>query len=140
MNRHALAAMAALVVLFGLPFRAWKTGALLPVQTVQVQRQEDGIHILTEAGEARGRDVHAAVQALCAAAPGQVFVETAQYLVLCGGVSGAEIAASGLLRPNVQVYRAQHLRDPELLRPWLAAHESDVTLAELWRKEERSAS
>lgn len=140
MSRRALVAMAALLLLFGLPFRAWKTGALLPVQTVQVQRQADGIHILTEAGEATGADLRAAVQALCAAAPGQVFVETAQYLVLCGGVRGAEVAASGLLRPNVQVYRAQGFRDPELLRPWLAAHESGVTLAGLWTQEERSAS
>lgn len=139
MSRRAALAVLALALLFGRPFRARQTKLLLPVQSVQVEQREGGVYLLTEAGESTGADFCAAVTALRESAPGVVFLDTAQYLVLCGEAEGAQIASSGLLRPNVQVYRAQGCRDPEALRPWLAAHESGLTLAQLWEEEnERS--
>ena len=53
--KWTLLAAAALVLCCGLPFRTHETRTLLPVQTVQAERTEAGVRIVTEAGETLGR-------------------------------------------------------------------------------------
>ena len=52
--KWTLLAAAALVLCCGLPFRTHETRTLLPVQTVQAERTEAGVRIVTEAGEGSG--------------------------------------------------------------------------------------
>ena len=82
--KWTLLAAAALVLCCGLPFRTHETRTLLPVQTVQAERTEAGVRIVTEAGEGSGATWDDAVAALRMAAPGEVYFDTAGQVVLCG--------------------------------------------------------
>ena len=53
--KWTLLAAAALVLCCCLPFRTHETRTLLPVQTVQAERTEAGVRIVTEAGEGSAR-------------------------------------------------------------------------------------
>lgn len=104
---------AALVVLRP-PFRTHETRTLLPVQTVQAERTEAGVHIVTEAGEGSGATWDDAVAALRMAAPGEVYFDTAGQVVLCGKTDRLvnELLESGILRPAAQVRRSGGLIRP----------------------------
>ena len=80
--KWTLLAAAALVLCCGLPFRTHETRTLLPVQTVQAERTEAGVRIVTEAGEGSGATWDDAVAALRMAAPGEVYFDTAGQVVL----------------------------------------------------------
>lgn len=128
--KWTLLAAAALVLCCGLPFRTHETRTLLPVQTVQAERTEAGVHIVTEAGEGSGATWDDAVAALRMAAPGEVYFDTAGQVVLCGKTDRLvnELLESGILRPAAQVRRSGGLTDPEGLSDLLEAHASPVTV------------
>ena len=115
--KWTLLAAAALVLCCGLPFRTHETRTLLPVQTVQAERTEAGVRIVTEAGEGSG-------------ATGEVYFDTAGQVVLCGKTDRLvnELLESGILRPAAQVRRSGGLTDPEGLSDLLEAHASPVTV------------
>lgn len=100
--KWTLLASAALVLCCGLPFRTHETRTLLPVQTVQAERTEAGVRIVTEAGEGSGATWDDAVAALRMAAPGEVYFDTAGQVVLCGKTDRLvnELLESGILRPG----------------------------------------
>lgn len=100
--KWTLLAAAALVLCCGLPFRTHETRTLLPVQTVQAERTEAGVRIVTEAGEGSGATWDDAVAALRMAAPGEVYFDTAGQVVLCGRTDRLvnELLESGILRPG----------------------------------------
>ena len=102
--KWTLLAAAALVLCCGLPFRTHETRTLLPVQTVQAERTEAGVRIVTEAGEGSGATWDDAVAALRMAAPGEVYFDTAGQVVLCGKTNRLvnELLESGILRPAAQ--------------------------------------
>lgn len=127
---YILAAVA-LTAVFGLPFREYDAAKLLPVRTVQAARTERGVKLVSDVGEAEGADWSEAVANLRSAAPGDVFFDTAEQLVVCAPSLLPEILASGELRPSAQVYFADALTDPDGLYAYLSAHESDRTVAEL---------
>lgn len=131
----AAAGLAVLALLiWGLPFPAYETATLLPVETVQLARTEDGRVLLrTEAGDGVGADWASAVRELRANAPGTVLLDTAEQLVLCADEPELlqEAAESGDLRPAVQLRYADALRGTDGLAELLHAHESDWTLAEV---------
>lgn len=128
--KWTLLAAAALILCCGLPFRTHETRTLLPVQTVQAERTEAGVRIVTEAGEGSGATWDDAVAALRMAAPGEVYFDTAGQVVLCGKTDRLvnELLESGILRPAAQVRRSGGLTDPEGLSDLLEAHASPVTV------------
>mgnify|MGYP006939734824 CR=1 FL=1 len=126
--KWTLFAAAALVLCCGLPFRTHETRTLLPVQTVQAERTENGVRIVTEAGEGSGRTWDDAVAALRMAAPGEVYFDTAGQVVLCGDRLVDELLESGILRPAAQVRRSGAIAEPEGLFDLLEAHASPVTV------------
>ncbi len=127
---YILAAVA-LTASFGLPFREYDTGKLLPVRTVQAARTPQGVKIVTEIGEAEGENWQEAVAALREGASGDVFFDTAEQLVVCDSSLLPEILESGDLRPSAQVYEANELCDPNGLNEYLSAHESDRAVADV---------
>ncbi|MBQ3355894.1 MAG: hypothetical protein IJG45_02095 [Oscillospiraceae bacterium] len=120
-----------LTAVFGLPFRAYDTGKLLPVRTVQAARTARGVKLVSEIGQAEGESWTEAVAALREQAPGDVFFDTAEQLVVCAPSLLPEILRSGELRPAAQVYFAEELTDPEGLNEYLTAHKSELTVADL---------
>lgn len=126
-------AAAVLAVWFGMPFRTRDTARLLPLRTVQVEAGAQGVRLRSEQGEGSGKSWREAVENLRENAPGDVFFDTAEQLVVCGAAEGLlpEIVDSGCLRPAAQVYRAEEMRPAEGLNALLNAHESGVTVGGL---------
>lgn len=121
----------ALTAVFGLPFREYDTARLLPIKTVQVEKTENGVRLISEIGSGEGEDWSAAVDDLRKNAPGEVFFDTAEQVVFCDRSLVRQVVDSGELRPAAQVYYADAPTDPEGLNDYLSAHESGVTVAEL---------
>ena len=128
--QYPLAAVA-LTAAFGLPFREYDTGKLLPVRAVQAAKTARGVRIVTEIGAAEGATWTEAVAALREGASGDVFFDTAEQLVVCDPSLLPEILESGDLRPSAQIYEADELTDPDGLNEYLSAHESDRTVADV---------
>lgn len=128
---QALFLAAALTVLLGLPFREYDTRKLLPIKTVQAERKDGKIHILSEVGEGLGGTWEEAVQDLEENAPGEVFFDTAEQAVFTDRLLAREAAESGLLRPAAQVYFASRLRDPEGLHEYLSAHPVRLRISDI---------
>ena len=127
-----LLAAIALTAIFGLPFREYDTAKLLPVRTVQAALTASGaVKLVTDVGEAEGKTWSEAVAALREGAPGDVFFDTAEQLVVCAPELLPAIVESGDLRPSAQVYFADALTAPEGLNEYLSAHESDLTVADV---------
>ena len=122
---------AALTMVFGLPFREYDTALLLPIRTLHVEKTATGVHIRSDAGEGTGKDWAAAVEDLRENAPGDVFFDTAEQIIFCGGTIVREAIESGILRPAAQVYFAPELQDEELLNEYYSAHQSKLSVAEL---------
>ncbi len=124
---------ALLTLLFGLPFREYNTEQLLPIQTVQVLHDRDGVTIVSEAGSGKGDNWESAVADLRKNASGDVFFDTAEQLLLCADGKDLlpQLLQSGLLRPAAQVYRTGELYQAEGLSAYLAAHSSGVTIRDL---------
>lgn len=66
-------------------------------------------------------------------APGEVFFDTAEQLVLCGGAETLlpQIIEAGTLRPAAQVFTAEELRPAEGLNAYLNAHGGSVTVGDV---------
>lgn len=122
---------AALTMVFGLPFREYDTAQLLPIRTLQVEKAAVGVHILSDAGEGTGENWSAAVENLRENAPGDVFFDTAEQIVFCGGTIVREAIESGILRPAAQVYFAPELQNDDTLNEYYSAHQSKLSVAEL---------
>lgn len=125
------AAAILLVLLFGLPFRAYDTAKLLPVRTLQVASSQDGISLTADTLFAHGESFDLALEALCREASGEVLLDTVEHLVLEDASLLPEILSSERLRPAAQVYYARELPQTQELAAYLSAHPTKRTLAVL---------
>ena len=66
-------------------------------------------------------------------APGEVFFDTAEQLILCGGAETLlpQIIEAGTLRPAAQVFTTEELRPAEGLNAYLNAHGGSVTVGDV---------
>lgn len=128
--KWALLTAAALICAFGLPYREYETGQLLPIQCLQAQRQGGEVVLRWEEGEARGRDWQSAVDELRRKAPGELLFDTAAELVASDEALVREAAESGELRPGAQVYFASDFADAKELHAYLKAHPGSRTLSD----------
>ncbi len=121
--------LAALV--FFLPDRGTDIGKLLPVELVAVQREEDAFRVETDTGQfGLGDTLEAAMEDLRNAAPGVVFFDTADHLLLTKETLGAE-ALSSFFRPGVRVLLAEGPVDPEKAAEYLRSRKAGVPLNKL---------
>lgn len=126
---HCVLLAAILTAVFGLPFREYRTQQLLPIRTLQVQRTEGGIRLLTEVGEGTGATWNEAVDDLRQNASGEVFFDTAEHLVFPDDSLAREAAQSGFLRPSAQVHLSDDLREVETANAYFSAHPSEMRLS-----------
>ncbi len=91
--KWTLLAAAALVLCCGLPFRTHETRTLLPVQTVQAERTEAGVRIVTEAGEGSPAQRGTTPWPRCAWLRRAGLFDTARQVVLCRKTDRRERAA-----------------------------------------------
>lgn len=128
---HCVILAAILTVFFGLPFREYRTQQLLPIRTLQAQRSDGGVRLLSEAGEGEGATWEAAVEALRQNASGEVFFDTAEHVVFSDADLATDAARSGLLRPSAQVHFSAEVREAETANAYFSAHPSPLRLSDI---------
>lgn len=125
----AIAALAALWALSRLPHPATDIGKLEPVSTVLLTRTESGIRVETDSGAwGEGVTLHNAVDQLKTAASKEIFLETADKILLHGDMTGYWEEIFGLFRPSCQLCRVIGQPDLKEAGEYLSLHPTDQTL------------
>ena len=106
-------------------------GKLLPVQVVMVSRDEEKVVVQTDTGDfGVGDTLTAAVEDMKASAPGEIFLETAEHLLLAPACMDVLEDAAALLRPSCTLCLVEGEPDMEKLGDFLKLHAPSVTLME----------
>ena len=114
-----------------LPFESRDVARLVPIEALVVSI--DGEEVILDGGEAqgRGRTWTEALADLDRSAAGDVFLSTAEQLILTGSAVTLlpEIVQSNALRPAAQVcFAPEAPPDPSEAADYLSAHEMDWTV------------
>lgn len=125
------AVLAAVAVFSRLPHPARDIAALKPVRAVYIHMEGRNFHVQTDTGDSgTGPDLAKACADLRAEADGEIFLDTAEFLILDPGVPiTGEIF--DLLRPDCRVTFADAAPDLEKAAAYLAQHSPILTLARL---------
>ena len=130
-----LLAAGALGALGLLPFQAVDAAKLLPVKTVIVTKSGDEYTVDIGAGvQAVGRSLREALDRLREEVTGEVFLPTAEQVILTEPADGAleAVAEEREFRPAAGIYRTpDHFPDPAALGDYLDTHASNVTILEV---------
>lgn len=131
MKRWILCAVALILAasLEGLPFHATDVGKLQPVELVWVGRTGEGVEIRTDTGDlGTGPTVSDAFADLKRTCPGEVFLDTAEYLILTPDSGELLGELSEFLRPACRLCIGMENRDLEQATRFLSAHKPELTL------------
>lgn len=114
-------------------FTGTDVGELLPVEVVRISCRDEEILLETDNGNSgRGMDVTDALRDLKESAPGNLFLETADYLILVPGCEEYLEALYGCLRPSCGICLEDGKADMERVGEFLSAHKPETTLRN-WR-------
>jgi hypothetical protein len=126
-----MAALAAVAVFSRLPHPARDIADLKPVRAVYIHMEGRNFHVQTDAGDSgSGPDLTEACADLRAKADGEIFLDTAEFLILA-----PEVPITGgifdLLRPDCRVTFTDAPPDLEKAAAYLSQHPPKLTLARL---------
>ncbi len=131
------AALAAAALLLRMPHPARDVAKLLPVQTIYIYIEEGQLRIETDTGNrASGTTLAAAAEVLKADAPGELFLDTAQFLILHPDVPITE-EFHCLLRPTCKVVYTIDSPDLKEATQYLTNHKPDLTLSQIRANDQR---
>lgn len=117
------------LLLLLLPQRGTDVGELLPVEVLLIEKEAGQYAVTTDTGNtARGDSLEAAMDTLRNTAPGVIFLDTADYVLLTGETLDCMDALPDLVRPGTKVYAVEGAADPEKLGAFLRAHGPDTPL------------
>ena len=120
--------LAALWLAPRLPHPAVDVGKLQPAELVRIVRLETGYLLETESGlRGSGRTLEEAADALKTGAPGEVLLETAEFLLLTGEIRDWKTLCT-LFRPEVKVCLCDEEINLEEACAWLRIHPPEETL------------
>ena len=128
---YLLGALAAVGILSRLPHPARDIAELKPVQAVYLYKDGGNLCIETDTGDfGAGGSLSEAASDLSAHADGEIFLDTAEFLILGSEI---EIAPSfyQYLRPGCGVCLADEPPDLAAAVKYLSAHPPEITLAHL---------
>ena len=118
----------AVLVLILSPFRGTDIGKLRPAQWVYLSRQEDTVCLETDTGDrGEGTDVLSALEDLRRTAPGELFLETADYALVSREALRDLPQLRNVLRSGVEVCLAEREPD-ENTAAYLQTHSPSLTL------------
>ena len=121
----------AAAILSRLPHPAVDIARLDPVRAIYLYMDGDAMTIETDSGDSgSGPDLEGAYAALRANAYREIFLDTAEFLVLAPDVPITE-AFYELLRPTTQVVFSNGKPDLETISDYLTIHPPEITLAKL---------
>ena len=106
-------------------------GKLQPVQVVCLARLDGIVSVCTDTGEqGTGPDLKSAVENMKACAAGEIFLETADHLLLMPDCLELLEEAAALLRPSCTLCLLDGEPNMERIGPFLDLHAPAVTLME----------
>ena len=115
-----------------LPTRGTDVGELLPVELITVTREDGVVVVAADTGDAgRGDTIAEAMKDLRGGASGEVFLETADYLLLSEDFWGSQESLSGWFRPGTLVYAVKEQVDAEKAAEYLRCRTGGVPLNRL---------
>lgn len=119
-----------------LPQRGTEVGKLLPVETLLIEKQAGQYRVSTDTGHtARGDSLEKAVDALRAEAPGILFLDTADYVLLTGEAEECTEKLPNYVRPGTRVYKLEGTVELSEIGPYLKTHGPDTPLYRLQKRE-----
>lgn len=127
--------LAALALLL-LPRRGTEVGKLLPVETLLIEKQAGQYRVSTDTGHtARDDSLEKAVDTLRAEAPGILFLDTADYVLLAGEAEECAEKLPNYVRPGTRVYKLEGTVELSKIGPFLKTHGPDTPLYRLQKRE-----
>lgn len=119
-----------------LPRRGTEVGELLPVETLLIEK-EAGQYVVSvdTGGSARGQSLAAAVEAMRASTPGELFLDTADYVLLTRDTLDCVPLLADFVRPAARVYMVDEGPDLEKIGPFLRVQGPDAPLFRLEKGE-----
>lgn len=128
---YLIAALAAAGILSRLPHPAREISKLKPVRAVYLNMEGESLCIQTDTGDSgSGRTLTEAAADMRNDADGEIFLDTAEFLLLSPEVSVTPEFYE-LLRPSCRVCRAETVPDLSAAAKYLSAHPPKTTLAHL---------
>lgn len=133
-----LAALALAAVMGWMPFTGTDVGKLQPVEVIRVSMQGDLILVETDTGDVgMGADLDTAFADLKESTAGEIFLDTADYLLITRDAQGQLAELSEYLRPACAVCLEAGEAELEEAAAFLSAHDPELTLG-AWRAGEQS--
>lgn len=110
-------------------FHGTDIAELAPVEVVWLSDNGGQVYLHTDSDNIGwGENVTAALADMKAAAPGSIFLETADYLIVEVGAEELLAQVYDILRPSCKICVAQGMPDLKAAAAFLDAHEPAVTL------------
>lgn len=123
-------AILAAVLLF--PGKGTDVGKLIPVEVIALSESEAGVTVRTDTGDmGSGRTLDEALQNMKDTAPGMIYLDTAEYLLVETGCEDLMTAMGGYLKKSVRVCRTEEGICLEGIADYLSAHRPGEKLGEV---------
>lgn len=136
MKRRLLYALVLLGML-AVPTEGIDVGRLLPVEVIHVYKAGDLVRLQTDTGNTGvGMDFETAYRALKHQASAEVFLDTADYVILTGEAANLKEEMLKYLDPGIRVCAGEGDLDVEAVAAYLSIHRPDMSLAELGTQRE----
>lgn len=119
-----------LVAILGwMPFQGTDVARLQPVELISVSREESQILVETDTGDSgRGQTLELALEDLYNSTPGEIFLETAEYLLITPEAQSLLPELTQTLRPSCKVCLREGEADLAEAAAYLSVHEPRLTL------------
>lgn len=121
--------MAILLAVLLFPSRGVDVGKLIPVEVIAVSESDGILTVSTDTGDlGRGRTIQAAVEDMKASAPGVIYLDTAEYLLIEPGAENQINAIRGYLKGTVRVCYGREGIPLEGIADFLSVHNPESRL------------
>lgn len=102
---------------------------LRPAELLYIYKEAGTVHVCTDMGDAgKGRDLAGAVEDMRQNTPGEVFLETAEYVLVTEETKPMLQELEKLLRPGTRVVLAAGPIEPETAAAYLRVHRPTAML------------
>ncbi|HIQ77484.1 MAG TPA: hypothetical protein IAB79_08610 [Candidatus Faecousia excrementipullorum] len=112
-----------------MPFLGTDVARLRPVELISVSQEENQILLETDTGDSgRGQTLELALEDLYDSTPGEIFLETAEYLLITPEGQSLLPELTKTLRPSCKVCLREGEMDLAEAAAYLSVHEPELTL------------
>ena len=114
---------------FLFPKRPVELGKLIPVELILVEKEEGAYLVRTDTGDVgHGTTLPSAIENLRATAPGDLFLDTARYLLVTEETHHTIPEISRYLKGETYISMVENGLDPEQATQYLSAHPPKLQL------------